>query len=389
MRVLVLMIIATLVLPVVESTSTPLPATVRVDVLSLLSPRRVDVTSTVPVRVSTGATLPAGSRLTLTIDRREIRASQNGRPSWRGPSLSVGSPGDVVSIEVTGRNRRIRRLPAPVELSVRENRIAIRADFALEDLVASAVLAEMQGAREPAALQAAAIAIRSYIGASRARHSRDGFDFCDSTHCVHSTGLPGRDEAGVPEVVDAVRVTAGKVLVRDGHVVSGFISACCGGRTTTPADLWSSVDSGDYVPVECTSCRSSRYFTWTRVVSASSVAGALSDALDHPMHADFSLRAERDASGWVRTVRIAGGVRDLRLGGDDFRMTIGRRLGWDSLPSPNFTVARERGSFVFRGAGYGHGIGLCLAGAIERARKGDSADEILKTYFPRATILSR
>jgi SpoIID/LytB domain protein len=124
------------------------------------------------------------------------------------------------------------------------------------------------------------------------------------------------------------------------------------------------------------------------VLTASSVAGALSDALDEPVRADFSLRTERIASGWVRSVQITGGIRDRRVDGDAFRMAIGRRLGWDSLPSPNFNVARERGSFVFRGAGFGHGIGLCLAGANELARRSKSAAEILEIYFPGVSVVS-
>lgn len=388
MRLLALIAIVALTPSGAEAAPARLPTTLRVDVLSLLSPRRVDVTSTTSLRISSGATLPAGARLTIEIERRVLRVRLNGRLVWRGTSLNVGSHGDIASIDVTGRNRRVRQLPAPVELSVHENRIAIRADFALEDLVSSAVVAEMQGAREPAALGAAAIAIRSYLGASRGRHSREGFDVCDSTHCVHSIGRVVRDQPGASEALDAVNGTSGKVLVRDGRIVAGFISACCGGRTTTPTELWASVDTGDYTSVECAWCRSSRYFSWTRVLTASSVAGALSDALDQPVRADFSLHAERTASGWVRSVQITGGVRDRRVEGDTFRMAIGRRLGWDSLPSPNFNVGRERGSFVFKGAGFGHGIGLCLAGAIELARRGKSADEILEIYFPRATIRS-
>ena len=388
MRLLALIAIVALAPSGVVAAPVGLPSTVRVDVLSLLSPRRVDVTSTVSLRTSTGATIPAGARLTIEIEQRVLRARLNGRLVWRGTSLTVGSHGDVATVEVTGRNRRVRQLPAPVELSVHENRIAIRADFALEDLVASAVVAEMQGTLEPAALAAAAIAIRSYLGASRGRHAREGFDVCDSTHCVHSIGRVARDRPGASEAIDAVNGTTGKVLLRDGHIVAGFISACCGGRTVTPTELWASEETGDYTSVECAWCRSSRYFSWTRVLTASSVAGALSDALDQPIRADFSLQAERNASGWVRSIRITGGVPDRRLAGDDFRMTIGRRLGWDSLPSPNFSVARERGTFVFRGAGFGHGIGLCLAGAIELARRGNSGEAILRIYFPRASVES-
>lgn len=374
-----------------NATAAVLPGRVRVDVLSLLSPRRVIATSASSIPLSIGKSLPAGARLVVSIERRQLAARLNGREVWRGDSFTIGAPGvaggSTLTLEVTGRNSRLRRLPAPVSLSVRNGRIAIVADFALEELVASSVAAEMHGAAEPAALEAAAVAIRSYLAASAGRHSRDAADVCDSTHCLHSVGLIGSDQSNAA-AVEAARRTSGRVLVRDGRIVAGYISACCGGRTTTPAALWGGADNGDYVEVTCNSCRASPYFAWTRRLRATSVAGALTDALGKGFRDDISLGAERGSAGWVKSIRITAGGQDIRVDGDEFRLTIGRRLGWDSLPSPNFSVSRERGVFIFRGAGFGHGLGLCLAGAVERARLGDSADAILRTYFPRATVES-
>jgi SpoIID/LytB domain protein len=44
-------------------------------------------------------------------------------------------------------------------------------------------------------------------------------------------------------------------------------------------------------------------------------------------------------------------------------------------------VAVEDDRFIFNGAGWGHGVGLCQIGAAVMATKGFSAKEILKHYF--------
>jgi SpoIID/LytB domain protein len=44
-------------------------------------------------------------------------------------------------------------------------------------------------------------------------------------------------------------------------------------------------------------------------------------------------------------------------------------------------VTLEAGRFTFRGAGWGHGVGLCQIGAGVMASRGSSAEEILKHYF--------
>ena len=41
---------------------------------------------------------------------------------------------------------------------------------------------------------------------------------------------------------------------------------------------------------------------------------------------------------------------------------------------------------VFDGSGLGHGVGLCQAGALARARRGDALDAILGAYYPETTV---
>jgi SpoIID/LytB domain protein len=45
--------------------------------------------------------------------------------------------------------------------------------------------------------------------------------------------------------------------------------------------------------------------------------------------------------------------------------------------NPNKEVER----FIFRGAGWGHGVGLCQIGAAVMGTQGFSAEQILKHYF--------
>jgi SpoIID/LytB domain protein len=47
------------------------------------------------------------------------------------------------------------------------------------------------------------------------------------------------------------------------------------------------------------------------------------------------------------------------------------------------------GSFLLRGAGWGHGVGLCQIGAAVMASKGYKHTDILKHYFIDASIEKR
>jgi hypothetical protein len=89
----------------------------------------------------------------------------------------------------------------------------------------------------------------------------------------------------------------------------------------------------------------------------------------------------RDRSG--RAVRLA--VRGLAPGDVDanvFRTTAGRVLGWQTVKSTLFDVRRSAAGYVFAGRGSGHGVGLCVLGAMNRALAGAGRDAILSAYFP-------
>lgn len=364
----------------------PYPAEVRVGVLGLLAPQRVEVTSMSELRSSSGHTFAAGRRVVIEVDGESLRFGNPGRHRWRGQSVSVGARGERVSVVVHGRNVRRRLLPAPVEFTLRGNRIVVVATFSLEDLVASAVAAELAGVTQAAALEATAIAIRSYIATSRARHDDEGFDVCDSTHCVHSAGLVEAGSGVNSAASSAASMTRERVIARDGHVVTGYVTSCCGGETTTPSRTWGGKDTGDFVPVACRACSGRAACSWERTVPAASIASAIEDAFGQTVPPDFTIRARPDDGLAVRTVTIGAGAREWTVSRDAFRMAIGRRLGWDTLPSSNCDWTAERRHYRFRGSGRGHGIGLCMMGAVELSKAGRTREEILLAYFPHAII---
>jgi stage II sporulation protein D len=52
--------------------------------------------------------------------------------------------------------------------------------------------------------------------------------------------------------------------------------------------------------------------------------------------------------------------------------------------STRMSITRSGSTYVFEGTGFGHGVGLCQAGAAARARRGDTTEAILAAYFTGA-----
>jgi stage II sporulation protein D len=212
----------------------------------------------------------------------------------------------------------------------------------LETAVAAAVQAESSPGLPFEALKAQAVVTRSYYIAGKGRH-RD-FDFCDLTHCQLLQAPPGPQS---PAVL-ATQATRGLAITYQGAPVAAMFTPSCGGRTRTPSELGMSVNGYPYFAVECDYCHS-HPVKWQRRISS------------------------KDAAALNGT-------------GEAGRLAAGRRLGWDAVPSNNFSGHEENGEVVLEGKGRGHGIGLCQSGAGAMAEAGAGFREILDHYFPNTEI---
>jgi len=266
------------------------------------------------------------------------------------------------------------------------------------------------------------------------REDHDHFHVCADDHCQR---YQGTTRSNNPEVVKAVRETTGEVLTFKGRICDARFSKCCGGvaeefqycwepvvhpylkrLVDQPAD--SEVQAGD-LKVEANAvdfiksspgafCNTSDtsllrqvlndydhsfsdFFRWKVLYGQEEIAALIGEKSG----ADFGrildlVPVERGESGRLVRLRIIGSKRSMTVGKE---LEIRRWLSSTHLYSSAFIVERQHlkngvpGSFLLRGAGWGHGVGLCQIGAAVMASKGYSHVEILNHYFIDATIQKR
>jgi len=91
-------------------------------------------------------------------------------------------------------------------------------------------------------------------------------------------------------------------------------------------------------------------------------------------------------------LKIVGSKRTITVGKE---LEIRRWLSESHLYSSAFLVEKLEvenglpGKFILKGAGWGHGVGLCQIGAAVMGHKGYKHDEILKHYFKNAALEKR
>ncbi|HYY41185.1 MAG TPA: SpoIID/LytB domain-containing protein, partial [Pyrinomonadaceae bacterium] len=263
--------------------------------------------------------------------------------------------------------------------------------LALEDYIFGVLAAEASTENEYEAIKALAVTSRTYALRNLRRHARAGYDFCNLTHCQRYLAVTS--ENARPEfhalLRRAVRETAGEVL-RDGQrrLVNAYFSASCGGMTANVSTLWGVAAHERYERgVRDDFCTGLPNSSWTDVLPAAQLARALheDERSDVGARLDDIRVIKRDATGRAELVAV-GGERRRVLRGWEFKTIVGRTLGWNVLKSSRFTVERNGANFIFRGSGFGHGLGLCQMGAHAQAERGTSYRQILAYYFPGTSI---
>ncbi len=311
-----------------------------------------------------------------------------------GASVSVRASGERLMIvgadgarelRVTG-NYRIEagELPAidlhfPLRVEVREDHLSFSVTVPQEEYVAEVLAAEASDSWKDEALKAMAVAVRTYADRFRGAHEKDGFDFCDTTHCQVV-----RWNSRNPRARAAVEATSGEILEFDGAPARTYYHQNCGGMVAASNEIWPDIFATYLRGHSDPYCVVSGDLKWESVIALADVDAALRAAALAPPKGWTEIEiAGRSASGRAQKLRLAGGAADdFLISASTFRYAVSRSLGWNKIRSDLFEVRTEGDRAVFFGRGAGHGVGMCQTGAEEMAVEGKDYREILDFYYP-------
>jgi stage II sporulation protein D len=261
-----------------------------------------------------------------------------------------------------------------IKLRVHTPRGDSTVDVPLERYVAAVVAGEGGVLRSEAARQALAVAARTYAVRLRGRHSAEGFDFCDTTHCQRADL-----DAVTPAIEATAAATAGDLLWFEGSPAFTPYSRDCGGRTEDAAELWPDL-AAPYLRNQADPyCLRAGSRPWQWSADPAKLLAALArSGLRAPRSIDRVEIVQRTPSGRARTLLLGGAGEPVRIAAGSFHAAVGRELGWNTVQSERYEVH----GLVFQGSGSGHGVGLCQRGADQMGTEGRSYREILAFYYP-------
>jgi len=244
-------------------------------------------------------------------------------------------------------------------------------ELPLEEYVKDVVAAEVGQNWDMEALKAQAVISRTYAVYQKMM-STDS-----SIYEIASSVINQVYKGSSPDVriAYAVSQTNGEILTFEGKPVEAFYHSTCGGKTENPEEVFGK--SYPYLRSVESPCDLSPYSTWEREIPREEVEKGLNISGIR----EISIKSYT-STGRVKQLAIRTHSGVVAVNATDLRKT----LGWSRLPSTKFALSRDGDSFLFKGSGYGHGVGLCQWGALQMAREGKGYRDILSFYYPGTAI---
>jgi SpoIID/LytB domain protein len=259
------------------------------------------------------------------------------------------------------------------------------------------------------------------------REDHRDFEVCADDHCQRYQGV---SKIISPAAAQAVEETRGVFLVYENEICDARFSKSCGGVSEAFENAWEDTPIPYLQPISDAAIQhpfirhetqaeqwmlslpeaycnttdgnilrqilpsfdqeTTDFFRWKVEYQREELEAILSakSGIDFGALRDL-VPLQRGPSGRIIKLKIVGSEKSIVVGKE---LEIRRWLSKSHLYSSAFIVRAERDEkglptkFILRGAGWGHGVGLCQIGAAAMATKGFAAEEIVKHYFRSAEL---
>ncbi len=328
------------------------------------------------------------------------------------------------------------KLPHTIEIELKDNFLMLLNELPLETYLACVATSEMGAECPDSFIEAQTIVARSWMLANvEQKHVHLGFDVCNDDCCQRYQGVNNLTDKSR----EGALKTSGLVLMYQNKICDARYSKSCGGVMEKFENLWENkplpymqnipdaeipfnVDlsreeemeewvkesprtfcSPHYIPEEDLKKylgdvdESGHYFRWTIEVSQKELITNLNEKLGLNATSVISLiPLKRGGSGRLLELEI----KYKNNKNESLSVIIEKDYEVRRVLHKNFLfssaivieeIKNEHSmvpdAFIFKGAGWGHGAGLCQIGALGMALNGFGVKEIVTHYYPGSKLV--
>jgi len=312
--------------------------------------------------------------ITFKIKNDTIYVSKGAKQYGKFTSLNISGSGLLNNFKIKPSNTDVpeRNYDDNLQITVLGGYFLIINQVEIENYVAGVVQSEGGGSvKDNDFYLVQAITCRTYALNNIKKHAKEGFNLCDSVHCQQYLGCCKSNE-----ILAATFKTAGDVIVdKNEKMISAAFHANSGGQTINSEDIWK-ISTSYLKSVEDTFSLKMPNAKWEYKILQANWLDYLSSRFNYPVNdpekRNYALTFKQD----TRKIYFTDSIPLSTI-----RYDLGLKSTW-------FSIEQQGANMVFKGRGYGHGVGLSQQGAIRMAQLGYNYLEIIKFYFKDVEVVN-
>ncbi len=246
-------------------------------------------------------------------------------------------------------------------------------EIVLDNYISGVVQAESGKRSYQEFYKVQAILARTFALSHLQKHATEGFSLCDHTHCQAYFG-----KTTELDIMKAVSETKDKVVVDDNlNLIEAAFHSNSGGQTANSEDVWGSKLSylrsvNDTFSIKMPNAK------WERKMAKEDWLSYLKLKHNYPIQDSNARWLAMNFKQDSRTPYLE--INNIRVALKNVRTDL-------QLKSTFFTIIPQGDTLLFKGRGFGHGVGMCQEGAMRMAKIGYKYPQVINFYYQNIQLI--
>lgn len=306
-------------------------------------------------------------------DSIEVKTFENIIGKFKRIKISSADKAKSFRFKLISPDRKPRFYQDNLILEVEAGNLKCVNEISLDNYIAGVVQAEAGRRAYEEFYKVQAILARTFALSHLHKHSTEGFSLCDYTHCQAYFG-----KTTELEIMKAVSDTKGKVVVDDNlNLIDAAFHSNSGGQTVNSEDVWGSKlpylrSVNDSFSVKMPNAR------WERKMSKEDWLSYLKLKHNYPV---------QDSNARWTAITFKQDSRKSYLEANNIKVPL-KNIRTDlQLKSTFFSIISQGDTLIFKGRGFGHGVGMCQEGAMKMAKLGYKHADVINFYYKNIQLI--
>ncbi len=312
-------------------------------------------------------------KLTCINDSIELKSADRLVGKFKRIKFSCADQDATFQIKMLLPERKPRLYQNNMLVDVEQGYLKCINEIELDNYIGGVVQAESGRLSHPEFYKVQTILARTFALAHIQKHGLEGFSLCDHTHCQAYFGKPTE-----LNIIKSVFETKNKIVVDENlNLIEAAFHSNSGGQTLNSEDVWGSKLS--YLrSVNDTFSLKMPNAKWERKIAKDDWLSYLKIKYNYPIDdEDAKLLAFNFKQDTRKPFLESNNIKvPLKIVRTDFQ-----------LKSTYFSIMPKGDSLIFKGKGFGHGVGMCQEGAMRMAKLGYTYLDILNFYYQNTQLI--